>query len=454
MSQASSQFTTQNPATGEILKTYQHLSWDEVQKIIMAADHDFQKWRKTQWDTRSLTLQRLAAALKEHKNEFASLMQNEMGKSLAEGKAEVDKCAMTCEYYAQAAPEMLQNRQVQGSSYLKAEVSFQPLGVIFSIMPWNFPLWQMIRFAAPALMAGNVVVLKHADLTAGTAELIEKVFAGLTTEYQLLRNARVDHEVAAKIIAHPQIRGVTFTGSTQGGRAVAIEAAKNLKKIVLELGGSDAYLVLADADIEKAAKISVKARLVNCGQSCVAGKRFIVDKKISEDYIKAFIKEMKEAELSPLAHLRFQKNVVEQVEKLKSWGGKVLLGGTAPQGAGAHYPATVVVFEKDRPEIHGEEVFGPVASIIIANNTEDAVRMANASPYGLGGGVFTKNEEKGRALVEKELQAGFVVVNDYVKSDPRIPFGGVKESGYGRELGEFGILEFVNIKTVAVAREN
>lgn len=449
-----SQFTTQNPATGEILKTYNHISWQDAQKSIEAADRDFQKWRKTSWETRSQTLNRLAGALRQYKSELASLMQNEMGKSIAEGKAEVEKCAVTCEYYAKSAQGILQNRQVQNSPYARAEVSFQPLGVIFSIMPWNFPLWQTLRFAAPALMAGNVIVLKHADLTAGTAELIGKIFTDLSSEYQLLRNTQADHEVAAKMIAHPLVHGVTFTGSTKGGKSVAIEAAKNLKKIVLELGGSDAYLVLADADIEQAAKITVKARLVNCGQSCVAGKRFIVDKKVSDQYISAYVKEMKEAELAPLASLRFQKTIVEQVEKLKAWGGKVILGGTAPQGAGAYYPATVVVFEKDRPEIHAEEVFGPVAMIIIADSTEEALKMANSSPYGLGGGVFTKNEEKGKALVEKELQAGFVVVNDYVKSDPHIPFGGVKESGYGRELGEFGILEFVNIKTVAVAREN
>lgn len=448
-----SSFTTQNPATGETLQTYEHLSWGDAQKALQAADKDFQQWRKTSWDQRRQTLKRLASALREHKSEFASLMQNEMGKKLAEGKAEVEKCAVTCEFYAERAQSLLQNRPAQSTPYAHAEVSFQPIGVVFSIMPWNFPLWQVIRFAAPVLMAGNVIVLKHADLTAGTAALLGKIFADLTSEYTLLRNTQVDHEVAAQIIADPVVRGVTFTGSTRGGKAVAQEAAKNLKKLVLELGGSDAYLILADAEVASAAQITAQARLVNCGQSCVAGKRFIVDKKIAESYIQAFTQNMKEAEIAPLAHVKFQKTIVEQVEKLKAWGGKVVLGGTAPQGAGAHYPATVVVFEKDRPEIHAEEVFGPVAIVLIAENTDEALRMANASPYGLGGGVFTRDTEKGKALVEKELQAGFVVVNDYVKSDPHIPFGGVKDSGYGRELGEFGILEFVNIKTVAVARE-
>ncbi|MEK2645432.1 aldehyde dehydrogenase family protein [Bdellovibrio sp. BCCA] len=448
-----SSFSTVNPATGDTLKTYQHVTWDEAQKAIQAASQDFQIWRKASWEERSQALHKLAAALREHKTEFAQMMNQEMGKLLSEGKAEIEKCAVTCEFYAKEAPGMLRNQPAVSSPYTSAEVSFQPLGVVFSIMPWNFPVWQTIRFAAPALMAGNVIVLKHADLTAGTAELLGKIFADITPNYKLLRNIQVDHEVAAQVIADANVRGVTFTGSSAGGRAVATEAAKNLKKIVLELGGSDAYLVLDDADIEMAAKTCVKARLVNCGQSCVAGKRFIVDEKVSKEFIDIFVREMKAAEIAPLASVKFQKQIMEQVEKLKSWGGKVVLGGSAPQGAGAFYPATVIVFEKDHPELHKMEVFGPVASILVVKNTQEALKAANSSPYGLGGGIFTRDLKKGKELIEKELQAGFVVVNDYVKSDPRIPFGGVKESGYGRELGHFGILEFVNIKTVAVAGE-
>ncbi|WII70957.1 NAD-dependent succinate-semialdehyde dehydrogenase [Bdellovibrio sp. 22V] len=442
-------FSTVNPATGDVVKTYTHLSWEDTEKEIIKASQDFQLWRAASWDERSRVLHLLAQSLRHHKTEIAEVMNREMGKLISEGKAEVEKCAVTCEYYAKEAPGMLRN-QPAASPYTSAEVSFQPLGVIFSVMPWNFPLWQVIRFAAPALMAGNVILLKHADLTAGTAELIHQIFSELTSEYQLLRNIHVDHDTAARVIAHPQVRGVTFTGSSAGGRAVAMEAAKNLKKIVLELGGSDAYLVLDDADIKMAAKICAKARLVNCGQSCVAGKRFIVHEKVAKDFIHLFAEEMKAAELAPLASVKFQKQIISQVEKLKSWGGKVVLGGSAPQGPGAFYPATVVVFENDLPEIHKEEVFGPVASVFIVESTEEALRVANSSPYGLGGGIFTQDIDKGRELIEKELQAGFVVVNDYVKSDPRIPFGGVKESGYGRELGHFGILEFVNIKTVAV----
>lgn len=446
-----SEFHTVNPASGEVLKSYPHMSWPEAETQINRAAKDFEVWRQKTFFERGMVLRKLAESLRKQKSDLAQTMNLEMGKLIIEGKAEVEKCAVTCEYYAEHAETMLRNQVVPSSPYAQAEVSFQPQGVIFSVMPWNFPLWQVIRFAAPALMAGNVILLKHADLTAGTAEKIGALFKELTTDVCLLRNLQVNHNVAAQVIAHPEVQGVTFTGSSQGGRAVAIEAAKNLKKIVLELGGSDAYLILEDADVDLAAKACAKARLVNCGQSCVAGKRFIVHEKVSKDFLRLFVNEMKAAELAPLAARRFQQTLIEQVEKLKAWGGKVVLGGSAPLGAGAYYPATVVVFESDHPEIHREEIFGPVAIVLIVKSTEEALAAANSSPYGLGGGVFTADSPRGKNLIEKELQAGFVVVNDYVKSDPRIPFGGVKESGYGRELSHFGILEFVNIKTVAVA---
>lgn len=444
-----SSFTTVNPATGEVLKTHEHLSWEKTEHAILSAHKDFLIWRKYSFLERSKVIARLATSLRQHKTEIAQQMNLEMGKLIEEGKAEVEKCAMTCDYYAKEAAGMLAN-QAALSPYASAEVSFQPVGVVFSIMPWNFPLWQAIRFAAPTLMAGNVILLKHADLTAGTSEIIGKIFDELTPDIKLLRNCQVDHEVAEKVIAHPLVRGVTFTGSTPGGKSVATTAAKNLKKIVLELGGSDAYLILEDADIALAAKACAKTRLQNCGQSCVAGKRFIVVEKVAKQFIEQCVAEMKTYELAPLAAKRFQEQIITQVEKLKNWGGKVVLGGSAPQGAGAYYPATAVVFEKNNPELHKEEVFGPVASIVVVKDVKEALEVANSSPFGLGGGVFTKDIERGRELIEKELEAGFVVVNDFVKSDPRIPFGGVKDSGYGRELGHFGITEFVNIKTVGV----
>ncbi|MDG0816677.1 aldehyde dehydrogenase family protein [Bdellovibrio sp. PAP01] len=444
-----SSFTTVNPATGEVLKTHEHLSWEKTEQAILSAHKDFLVWRKYSFAERAKVISQLATSLRLHKTEIAKQMNLEMGKLIEEGKAEVEKCAVTCDYYAKEAAGMLAN-QKSASPYAEAEVSFQPLGVVFSIMPWNFPLWQAIRFAAPTLMSGNVIVLKHADLTAGTAEIIGRIFDELTPDVKVLRNCQVDHEVAEKVIAHPLVRGVTFTGSTPGGKSVATAAARNLKKVVLELGGSDAYLVLEDADVEWAAKACAKTRLQNCGQSCVAGKRFIVVEKVAKEFISHLGNEMKQFELAPLAAKKFQEQIIMQVEKLKNWGGKVVLGGSAPQGVGAYYPATLVVFEKNNPELHREEVFGPVASVIVVKDSKEAVEVANSSPYGLGGGVFTRNTHKGKELIEKELEAGFVVVNDFVKSDPRIPFGGVKDSGYGRELGHFGITEFVNIKTVAV----
>ena len=445
-----SSFTTINPANGETLKTYSYLSKEKIHSEIQAAQNDYNQWRQTSLAERSQVLMKIAELLGKYKSQMAEMMTLEMGKLMSESVGEVEKCIKTYEYYAQEAEKMLAPIEAK-SAYQQAQITHQPLGVIFSIMPWNFPLWQVTRFAAPALMAGNVILLKHSDITAGVGVLLEKIFTELGLKVQLLRNLPVDHELAAEIIAHPLVRGVTFTGSSRGGREVAITAGKNLKKSVLELGGSDAYIVLADADIEKAAKTCVQARLVNCGQSCVAGKRFIVQRSVAVRFLETYIAEMKKAQLAPLAHKKFQKGIHEQVEKMKNWGGKVLLGGVLPEGPGAFYPATVLLFDNDVPEIHSEEVFGPVASIILFDHDQEAMDIANSSIYGLGGGVFSGDAEKARTWVEKEMQAGFVVVNDYVKSDPHLPFGGVKDSGYGRELGPVGIMEFVNVKTVAVA---
>ncbi|MNK01267.1 Succinate semialdehyde dehydrogenase [NAD(P)+] Sad [compost metagenome] len=445
----SAPFSTFNPATGEVLAHFNHVSYPEAEKEILAAQKDFDIWRKTSFSERWETLLALAELFRRYKSELADQMNLEMGKLVSEAKAEIDKCIMTCEFYAKEGEKMLATQLIP-SGYRSSHVSFLPLGVVLSIMPWNFPLWQVTRFAAPAIMAGNVILLKHADLTAGTAQIIGKIFGELRSDVKLLRNIFMDHKVAEQVIAHPLVRGVTFTGSSRGGREVAVSAAQHLKKTVLELGGSDPYIILADADIEHAGKTCAKARLVNAGQSCVSGKRFIVHHSVAKQFCDVFVAAMKEASLAPLAHKKFQSQIISQVEKLKALGGKVLTGGTAPQGDGAFYPATVLLFEKDHPEIHSEEVFGPVACVVVAKDDEEALAIANSSIYGLGGGIFTRNLTRGKELIEKELQSGFVVVNDYVKSDPRLPFGGVKDSGYGRELGHFGIMEFVNIKTVAV----
>lgn len=441
------EFQTVNPATGEILETYKYQSFYEIEKFIDEAHQDFHAWKMTSFVQRADALRNLAKALADSKELLAEAIHLEMGKKESEAIAEIEKSISACEYYAENGAKFLRPQKVE-TAFDQSFVSFQPLGVIFSIMPWNFPVWQTLRFAAPAIMAGNVVLLKHSDSTTGAAEIIESCFADIAPGVQLLRVIRADHETCEEVIAHPSIRGVTFTGSSRGGREVAQTAGKNLKKTVLELGGSDAYIVLADADIKKAAVILAKARLVNCGQSCVAGKRFVVVKEVMDEFLKHFISEMEKAELAPLAHKKFQTQLGEQVKKLKADGGEILLGGEIPEGEGAYFPATVIRFKKNPKVLEREELFGPVASVIEAKDERDALAIANSSIYGLGGGLFTSDTKHGLELIEKELEAGFVVLNDYVKSDPKLPFGGVKDSGYGRELALFGLHEFVNVKTV------
>jgi succinate-semialdehyde dehydrogenase/glutarate-semialdehyde dehydrogenase len=442
-------FSTVNPTNNTELQKFKYMSWESAQAAVAAAHQDFLVWRKKTFQERAQVLLELARCLRLRKDELAQQMNLEMGKKIEEGLSEVEKCAAACEYFAQEASTLLAPKLLQ-SSYQKTEIVFQPMGVIFSIMPWNFPLWQVIRFAAPALMAGNIVILKHADLTAGTADLIGDIFSDLKINLKPLRNCQVDHTVAELIIRHPLIRGVSFTGSTSGGREVAKIAGHNLKKAVLELGGSDAYLILEDADIKVAAKKCAETRLQNCGQSCVAGKRFIVVESVAQEFLSAFIKEMASTKLAPLAAKRFQAQIIAQVEGMKILGGEILLGGVAPEGVGAFYPPTVILFIKNCSEIHFQEIFGPVALVIVVKDTKEAIEIANSSHFGLGGGVFTGDTAKGTVIAAEELEVGFAVVNDFVRSDVRLPFGGLKDSGYGRELGLFGILEFVNIKTVGV----
>lgn len=440
-------FQTINPATGDVVQSYNYLTLKEVDEIVGRAAHSLKTWRQTEVTLRAEVLRTLASRLKEHKKELGTLMNLEMGKTVAEGVAEIEKCAAACEYYAEFGPALLAP-QVVAANYIHSEIRFEPLGIIFSIMPWNFPFWQFIRFAAPSLMIGNVILLKHADLTAGCGAKIEEICRGLFPE-QLVFNLHIDHSEAARLIHKPEIRGVTFTGSTRGGREVSKVAGEALKKTVLELGGSDAYIVMADADLEKAAKTCAKGRMINNGQSCIAAKRFIVHKDVFESFTRQLKAELAAFPTSPLASQKFQTQLQEQIEKLKAVGGKVILGGIIPSGVGAFYPPSLMVFEKNDPLIHQEELFGPVAMVIRAESDDEAFELANSSPFGLGGGIFSANAEKAAELVAKRMEAGFVVVNDFVKSDARLPFGGVKDSGHGRELANFGFYEFCNIKTLA-----
>jgi succinate-semialdehyde dehydrogenase / glutarate-semialdehyde dehydrogenase len=362
-----------------------------------------------------------------------------------------------CEYYADNAHDFLAPREVETEAR-RSLVSFQPLGVILAVMPWNFPFWQVFRFAAPNLMGGNAGVLKHASSVPGCALAIESVFRDAGFPRDLFRTVLVDTDKVEALVAHPLVRGVTLTGSTEAGRAVASHAGSNLKKTVLELGGSDPYLILRDADLDVAVEACASSRLINAGQSCIAAKRFIVVEELREEFEHRFVERMASVQtgdpmdeatvMGPLARRELRDDLHDQVERSVAAGARLLLGGEIPDGPGAYYPPTVLTDVKPGMAAFDEELFGPVAAVVPVRDEEAAVRLANDSPFGLGAAVFTRDLERGERIATERLEAGACFVNGLVRSDPRLPFGGVKESGYGRELSPFGILEFVNIKTV------
>lgn len=449
-----SEFSTVNPANGQIVSTYSYQSLDEAKALLEKSHQSFKKWSVLSFSQRGSVLFKVAENLRLNKDKLAQLIHQEMGKKNEEAQSEIEKSAKTCEFYAKNAEAMLKAELIEGSPYDEAQIHFSAQGVIFSIMPWNFPVWQVIRFAAPSLMAGNTIVLKHSDITCGTGVFLADIFAKSFSEYPLLLPVIIDHATAAKLMLEPQVRGVTFTGSSRGGRQVAASAGVALKKTVLELGGSDAYLVLADADLARAAKLCALGRLQNTGQSCVAAKRFIVVESIYESFVSEFKKELEKVSLSPLAAKKFQAQLQDQVDLLISRGAKCILGGQKPLGEGAYYPATILTFTENvgRSEIHEQEFFGPVALVYKVKNEDEAVAVANSAPYGLGGAIFSANIERAKKIAAEKMDTGFVAINDMVKSDPSIPFGGVKDSGYGRELSRYGLLEFVNIKTLGIRR--
>jgi len=384
-------------------------------------------------------------------------MALEMGKPIKDGISEVNKCAWVCDYYAENAKNFLQDEVIETDAS-KSYVSYQPLGIILAIMPWNFPFWQVFRFAAPGLMAGNVGLLKHASNVFGCALAIEDVFKRAGFPKNTFRSLLVGSSLVNKIIDHPHIKAVTLTGSVPAGKSVARKAGSVLKKTVLELGGSDPYLILEDADLEKAAQICALSRLINSGQSCIAAKRFIVVEQIRDQFEELLIKEMKSykmgdpldetTQIGPQARFDLRDALHDQVTKSIEKGAKCILGGIIPNDTGAFYPPTLLTDVKTGMPAYEEELFGPVGSIIIAKSEEEAIKVANDSIFGLGASVFTQNVEKGNKIAREEIQAGCCFVNTYVRSDPRLPFGGIKESGYGRELSSHGIKEFVNIKTI------
>lgn len=448
-----------NPFTNKIIDTYKSHSDSEVKRIVKEVDQAFQSWKTTSFQERKNYLLKLEAQLLKEQEELADLMVAEMGKVKREALGEIKKCAWVCRYYAENGAGFLQNETIKTESS-ESYVSFQPIGTVLAVMPWNFPFWQVFRFLAPALMAGNTGVLKHASNVQGVSLAIEKLVENAGLPKNVFRSLLIEGKSVKAVIENPKIKAVTLTGSTPAGKSVAQTAGSVLKKTVLELGGSDPYLILPDAHIEEAAKRCVSARLLNAGQSCIGAKRFIVHEQVYNAFRDAFVGLMEAAKygdpmddansIGPMARIDLRDELHGQVGGSVVKGAKILCGGFIPDHEAAFYPPTVLEDVKPGMPAYEEELFGPVASLIKVSSEEEAVRIANDTIFGLGAAVFTSNIEKGKQLAEKGLQAGCVFVNDFVKSDPRLPFGGIKESGYGRELSVFGIREFVNIKTVVV----
>ncbi len=450
-----------NPATGEEIARYPEMDDAEIAGCVDRAAAAWSEWRDVPLEQRAVGLEDLARALEARKDDLAQLMALEMGKPLAEGHAEVEKCAWVCRHYAEHGAAMLAPKEVDLDD-LVGEVHYRPLGVVLAVMPWNFPLWQVFRFLAPALMAGNAALLKHSSNVTGCALAIQELFdVDDLMPDDLFRTLVASSRKVSRIIAYPDVRAVTLTGSTPAGRAVAAAAGEHLKKTVLELGGSDPYLVLDDADLDLAVEKCTTSRLINSGQSCIAAKRFIVCEGILEEFTARFVERMSEKtfgaplegtfDLGPMARADLRDELHDQVERSVAAGAELLLGGEVPPGPGAFYPPTVLGGVGHGCPAYTEELFGPVASIIPVRNASEAVEVANSSVFGLGAAVFTQDLNLGETIVRYELEAGCCALNDFVRSDPRMPFGGIKESGYGRELSSQGIREFVNIKSVVRA---
>src|SRR5438445_2443581 len=448
-----------NPATGEVLETFTAPSSRELDGIVATSHAAYLEWRTVPFKARAERMRQAAQTLRRRRAEFARTMALEMGKPIAQGEAEVDKCAWVCDYYADSAEGFLavQPRETDAK---KSYVRFDPLGVVLAVMPWNFPFWQVFRFAAPALLAGNAGILKHASNVPRCALQIEEVFREAGFPENLFRAVLVGSQKVAGIIADPRIRAATLTGSDSAGSKVAEQAGREIKKTVLELGGSDPFIVLEDADVQKAAKAAADARLINSGESCIAAKRFIAVEKIADTFLEVFVSEMRSrrmgdpldraTQVGPQARDDLRASLHRQVEESVKRGAQLLLGGRIPEGPGAFYPPTVLAAVNKGMPAFDEETFGPVAAVLRARDEADAIRLANDSQFGLGASLWTQDLDRAERLV-RQIEAGCIFVNEVVKSDPRLPFGGVKRSGYGRELSEYGIREFTNIKSVWMA---
>ncbi|HSN49770.1 MAG TPA: NAD-dependent succinate-semialdehyde dehydrogenase [Bacteroidales bacterium] len=449
-----------NPATNQIITEYIEHAECDIPVIIERARLDWLKWKETGFAHRAEKMKAAARILREKKEHYAGLITREMGKIITESRAEIEKCAIGCDFYAEHAETMLSDILIPSDAE-KSLVAFDPLGVILAVMPWNFPFWQVFRFASPALMAGNAAVLKHSSNVPGCALAIEEIFREAGFPENLFRTLLIQSPEVERVIINPTIMAVTLTGSEQAGSIVAATAGKYIKKTVMELGGSDAFVVLEDADMEKTVKTAITARMINQGQSCIAAKRFIVVKsRVAEfeDKIREAMELLKigdpsdpSTQVGPMARKDLVDDIDEQVQKSIKSGAKLLLGGKRAERDGFYYLPTILTHVKKNMPVYSQETFGPVIAIITVKDEAEAITVANDSDFGLGGSVWTNDIERGERVARK-ISTGAIFVNGLTKSDPRLPFGGIKKSGYGRELSEFGIREFVNIKTIWIGR--
>ncbi|MBL4804964.1 MAG: NAD-dependent succinate-semialdehyde dehydrogenase [Alphaproteobacteria bacterium] len=451
---------TYNPATGEVHKTYYLHSKEEAGKIIEDAHKAFLEWRETSFEERAKIFNKIADILERDKTELAEMMTRQMGKPVEQGEGEVALCANICRYTAENGPKELadEERDIEGGK--KGIITYQPIGVILGMQPWNFPFYQCMRYSMAVIMAGNSTVFKHATICFETAERIQKIYEEAGLPEDVFSVIYVDNETADELIAHEKVRGVTYTGSAKVGKIIAKEAGEHLKKTVLELGGSDPYIVLKDADIDDIISTCVEGRINNGGQTCIAAKRFIIEEPVYEEFKEKFVEAMKavkhgdpmdrDNDMGPMANEDLREKLHDQVKETLEKGGTCLCGGEIPDGEGYFYPATVLEdIPKDSPA-YKDELFGPVAALFKAKDENEAIEIANDHRYGLGGGIFSGDEERAIEIARKKIDTGIVNVNTYGLALPNMPFGGVKESGYGREHGGFGLKEFVNIKSVLV----
>ncbi len=448
-----------DPSSGAVVGDYPDHDDDAQEARLQAAARAARAWARRPPSERAAPLREVARLLRAQAAPLAELMAAEMGKPVTQGRAEAEKCASACDFYAENGERFLAPEPA-ATDFSKSYVAFEPLGVVLAVMPWNFPLWQAFRAAAPALMAGNGMVLKHASNVPGCSLAIERLWREAGLPEGLFASLLVGASKVEGIIAHPCVAAATLTGSVAAGRSVGEAAGRNLKKSVLELGGSDAYLILDDADVALAARVCAQSRLINGGQSCIAAKRFLVVDDVRGEFERRFVEEMARArvgdpraedtQVGPLARVDLRDEVHDQVERSVAAGARLLLGGEVPRRTGAWYPPTVLTGVRRGMAAADEEIFGPVAAVMPVRDEAEAVAVANDSAFGLGAAVFTRDLARGERIARHELQAGCCAVNDFVRSDPRLPFGGVRDSGYGRELGVFGIREFVNVKAVCV----